>query len=46
MAGGFFAIDGAVEVRLAEHAEQAQIGDAANGPHDVDDLVALLFEHL
>ena len=46
IARGGLAIHREVQVGLAEDAKQPQILDARDGAHDVDDLVALLFERL
>ncbi len=44
VAVGLGAIDLDVDVGLAQHAKQAQIGDARNGLHDVHDLLAGLLQ--
>ncbi len=46
VAGGGFAIDGDVEVGLAEHAEDSEIFDSVNLAHDPDNLVGLGFQNL
>ena len=40
------AVDGVVEIGLADDAEEAEVGDAVDVTHDVDDLIALFFEGL
>ncbi len=46
VAGGGFAVDGVVEIGLADDAEEAEVLHAADVAHDADDLVALFFEGL
>ena len=43
---GLGPIDREIQIRLADHAEQTEILDSLNPPHDADDLVAFLFECL
>src|ERR1039458_3426618 len=45
-AGVLRAIDMEFHVGLADHAEEAEIGDARNGAHDADDFVAFGFQSL
>ena len=42
----FRAIHHDVDIGLTEHAEQAEIGDAGNRPHDRHDFLAFLLEVL
>ncbi len=44
IARGGDAVDGVVEVGLADDAEESEVGDALDLAHDGDDLVALFFE--
>ena len=43
---GALAIDNHVQVRLADHAEHAQVLDALDAMHDGDDLIGFGFEQL
>ena len=45
-AGGGLTVDGVVEVRLADDAEEAEVGDTGNLGHDADDLVGSGLEGL
>ena len=42
--GGLVPVHGEVEIGLADDAEQTQVFDALDVAHDVDDLVARLFQ--
>ena len=46
IARGLLAIHHEISVRLAQHAEHAQVLDALDLAHDLDDLIGLVFENV
>ena len=46
IARGFLSVDHQVEVRLAEDSEHADVLNARNRAHDVDDFIAAFFQNL